>query len=332
MRLGILTQPHRVGVAIQSYEVARHIEPTKVLLTDLTQVHLDNSRNSKRVSNVDWFNSFDRMTVNGVPNEHACKWLLDGIDVLFVVETPLNWDIFHWARQKGVKTVLQVNPEFLEYQIRDVPKPDLFLAPTRWLWERVAQHGKTKYLPVPIATDRLQRRKITHARRFIHITGHKAHLDRNGTEIVRQAIHHVTNPNIEIKIHDQSKHELDNYWELYEEGDVLLLPRRYGGLSLQLQEAAAVGMPVVVTENCPYANEPCTVTIPPPYHHVRVNLRGELDCYSATPQRLGEVISQLANRESIADLSEQSYRWAQNRSWSKLKSEYNKIFEELCHG
>lgn len=329
-RLGLLAQPHRTGAGIQQWEFARNMEVSKVLLTDLNRLHRANSRNAKQVSNVDWFNDYERMTVDGMPDTRACEWLLEGIDLLFVIETPLFWPIFDMARKRGVKSILAPNAEFLEYELRPVPKPDLFLAPTKWLIDRVAKYGEVKYLPVPIATDRIQKREITKARKFVHITGHKAFLDRNGTDIVRQSIRFVHNIEIEIKIHDQSKNELPNYWNLYDEGDVLLLPRRYGGLSLQLQEAAAAGMPVVVTNEDIYADEPCTVTVPPPYEHTKVKLRGEIDCYSAQPQELGKIIDYLAGMDSIEFLSKKAHQWAEYRSWRVLKRKYQETFSDLC--
>lgn len=331
LRLGILAQPHRTGIGVQTYELCRHLNPAKVLLTDLTEVHAKNSRNAKKVSKVDWFDGFFHRRSDGIPTTEDLDWLLEGMDVVFVVETPLNWDIFKMAWDYGVRTVLQPNFEFVEYFIRPhLPKPDLFLVPSKWNVDQLERFEvPINYLPVPIATDRIKRREITQAKQFIHITGHKAHLDRNGTEIVRESVRFVDSEVARIKIHDQSRNELDNYWDLYNEGDVLLLPRRYGGLSLQLQEAAAAGMPIVVTEHDPYAREDCTVTVPGPYQHVGVKLRGNVDCYSASPRSLGAVITDLANKD-ITDLSEKSYQWALSRSWENMRPKYMEVLEELC--
>jgi len=329
VRIGLIGQNHLTGIGIQSGEFARNMGVEKVLVTDLSKLHADNSRNAKRVTNKGWFNSFERMTVDGVPDERACKWLLDGIDVLYVIETPLNWEIFRWAREKGVKSCLAYNAEFFEYFNRpNIPKPDVFLAPTKWGIKGVSGFGKVVEIPVPTAADRIKRRDITQARKFVHITGFKAHLDRNGTDIVKESMRSV-GTSIEVKVFDQTKNEVEDYWDLYKEGDVLILPRRYGGLSLQLQEATMAGMPVIVTEHDPYAGEPSTVTIPGPYHHVRVNLRGSVDCYSASPQSLGQTITELS-KGSIKDLSDQAYEWAQARSWDALKPRYEELFEDLC--
>lgn len=335
MNIGLIAQPHRTGIGHQTWEFCRAMEPAKVLVTDLARLHADNSRNAKKVSVTDWFNSYDRMTVDGVPDERACKWLLDDIDVLFVVETPLNWQIFNWARQAGVKSVLQVNPEFNEYAIRNVPKPDLFLCPTKWHMKDFEKLGPTKLLPVPIATDRFKRREITKANSFLHITGFAAYMDRNGTELVHAATKHIRQDYpIEVIVHDQGKKELSNYWDLYKEGDVLLLPRRYGGLSLQLQEAAAVGMPIIVTEHDPYASEPCTITIPGPYDKKTISLRGAFDVHSAHPQSIAMTLTALAMSDTtndlIQDVSQKAYDWARERSWENMKPKYEAEFAELC--
>lgn len=329
MRIGLIAQNHRTGIGTQTWEFARNMGIEKVLVTDLSKLHAANSRNQKKVTTTDWFDDYERMTVDGIPDERACRWLLDGIDVLFVVETPLNWNIFEWARQKKVKTVLQANFEFIEHFLRPVPKPDLFLAPSEWNIDRMQTLGNVQYLPVPIATDRIKRREITEARRFVHIAGHRAYLDRNGTNIVTESIKFVRNKDIEIKVYDQSVKEVPNYWDLYREGDVLLLPRIYGGLSLQLQEAAAAGMPVVVTEEDPYAKEDCSITVPGPYMHDLIKLRAEIQTHSASPQRLGETIDRLAGYDSIKHLSDQAYDWAQGRSWKNMKQKYLDTFAAL---
>lgn len=326
-RLGIMVQPHRTGLGVQQWEFARHMAPSKVLITDLSKLHAANSRNEKVVTNTDWFNGYDRLTVDGIPNEAACRWLLEGIDVLFVVETPLNWDIFKWAREMGVKTVLQQNPEFLEYFMRPVPKPDLFLSPTKWMSKQVERVGvPTIYLPVPIATDRINRREITKANHFIHISGHKAYMDRNGTEIVKGARGHLRMSN--ITIYDQSMREVPDYWDLFARGDILILPRRYGGLSLQYQEATAAGMPVIITDRDIYANESPSIPILG-HDRKQLQLKVVVDSWSASPYELAKKIDELMKKQSIEELSERSYQWSQKRAWSVLKYEYQRVFDEL---
>lgn len=328
-RIGLIAQPHKTGIGIQCAEFARHMNPTKVLLTDLTKLHAQNSRNRKQVTNVDWFDSYNQRTVDGIPSEDDCRWLLNGIDVLFVVETPLTWGIFHWANELGVKSVLQTNFEFIEHFLRPVAKPDLFLAPSKWNMEKIKQFGPVKYLPVPIATDRIKRREITRARRFVHVAGYKAHMDRDGTEIVMQAMRYI--PNIDIRIYDQSETELPDYWNLYESGDVLVLPRLYGGLSLKLQEATAAGMPVIVSKHDPYAEEPCTIPIGGKYTQQTIKLRAEIDTFAASAEGLAETISDLYGRD-ISELSQLAYSWAEERSWTVMRPQYEKLFKELHEG
>lgn len=324
-RIGIIGQNHSTGIGIQAGEFARNMGISKVLITDLAKLHAANSRNEKNVTYYDWFSGFERMTVEGIPDEQACRWLLEDIDVLFVIETPLNWEIFDWARQMGVKSFLQTNVEFLEPEIRPVPLPDVFLLPTPWMKSRVEKYGETIVLPVPIATDRLKRREITKANLFIHVGGYKAYMDRDGTEIVQHCGPYLGAG--EIKIFNQAANEVEHYWDLYNEGDVMVLPRRYGGLSLKLQEAAAVGMPIIVTEKDPYAPEDCTVTVPGPYELEVIILRGSIGLSSADPERLGHTITELARRDSIEELSEKAYNWAQNRSWEKMIPKYQEVLQ-----
>ena len=45
--------------------------------------------------------------------------------------------------------------------------------------------------------------------------------------------------------------DVENYWDCYTEGDVMVLPRRWGGLSLPTNEAIAAGMPCLMPDISP---------------------------------------------------------------------------------
>ena len=42
--------------------------------------------------------------------------------------------------------------------------------------------------------------------------------------------------------------DYDNYWEIWEDADVYVSPRKYAGQSLPLNEAMSLGMAVMMTD------------------------------------------------------------------------------------
>lgn len=330
LKVGLVAQSHNTGIGTQSWELARHLKPEKVLVTDLTQVH---GQAGKRVrSYPERFEGMNTLTSQGIPTNHHIDWLTNGVDVVFVVETPLNHELFNLARTKKVKTVLQTNWEFLDLAARSLPRPDMFLAPSQWEYSKLARLGKrlgvrVEYLPSPVATDRIKRRPITLAKTFVHIAGHQTYMDRNGTKVVEEAwALSQSKPNI-VTHSQQGNQEKENYWELFEEGDVLLLPRRYGGLSLQLQEACAAGMLVIVGEHDPYAND-MTVTARSKVGGT-LRLRNPIKYYNVDPYDLAEKIDKLHTKD-ISRLAQQSYEYAESISWDNMKLKYQVLLEELA--
>lgn len=252
------------GLGNQSHEFWRHVKPEHTALIDYS--HIDG-----KISYPERFSGDPGVThFHGPPTDAEIENWLDEVEPAYVVtmETPYNWHLYTACKRRGIKTFCQYNYEFLR-NLQDpmLPLPDVLMAPTTWCMDRVqAQLGGrawVRHLPVPTATDRFTPKKPRKVKRFLHIGGYKLHLDRNGTEALLRAIplvtadvtfkifsqHHV--PGIQDERVEVVNANLLNYWDLYEHGDCLLLPRRYGGLCLPMQEAFAAGLPVVMPETAP---------------------------------------------------------------------------------
>src|SRR5581483_7515404 len=50
------------------------------------------------------------------------------------------------------------------------------------------------------------------------------------------------------------KHNIANYEDIYKKGSVLVLPRKYGGNCLPMNEALSAGMPVIMSNISPQAD------------------------------------------------------------------------------
>lgn len=266
MRLGFWgARANCAGLGNQSHEFWRHVKPEATALIDYS--HIDG-----KVSFPDRYSGDPGVThFHGPPSDREIEgWLdLEQPDAVVTMETPYNYHLYTACRARRITTFCQYNYEFARWlKDSELPLPDVLMAPTHWCLDRaqaaLGRRAWVRYLPVPVATDRFPERKPRRVRRFLHVAGYQLHADRNGTEALLRAIPLVVTQDIEFTIFSQHQipglddprvqvccSNLLNYWDLYQHGDCLLYPRRYGGLSLPAQEAAAAGLVVVMPEVLP---------------------------------------------------------------------------------
>lgn len=207
-----------------------------------------------------------------------------GLDVLLCFETPFYWEIVHYARLSGVKTVLMpmyecslTNPpaRFHEYwcpsllDLRYFADPDDYTDRATPFTAYKGQGGSVaRFTPVPV--EGVPWRQRTEARVFVHNAGHGGLKGRNGTKELVEALPLVKSP-ATFLLRSQSRDEwleeelakvsskVDVHYssgtirqeDLYTEGDVFIFPEKFNGLSLPLQEARAAGMLVMATDRFP---------------------------------------------------------------------------------
>lgn len=252
MRLGLIARADSRGLGIQTKAVHDHLHPAKTMVIDCpSQKPLPIRR--------DWYS--DATWIKGLPRAQDFRKWLHGLDVVYTAETGYGDALWTEAKRAGVKTVLHCNPEFLNRRDR----PDLWLAPTTWMWDTLPD--PKVLLRVPITPGPPRRPEITP--HFLHVVGRPAIHDRNGTLDLLQSLRHVTEnitvtvrcqeagyvsgligehrihtpPNVVLRVESG---DVKNNRDLYTEGDILVMPRRFGGLCLPAQEAIAAGMPVLM--------------------------------------------------------------------------------------
>lgn len=275
------------------------------------------------------------------PTEQECREFLDGLDVVFSCETFYYHDLPHLARSMGVKTVLQPNWELLDLKM---PRPDLFAVPTLWHYDDIP--GPKCLLPVPVATERFPGGPRSHRTplRVLHIVGRPAANDRNGTDQLLQALRHVTTEvAVTIKCQENGyvgsgglalpgnvtltvdTGDTENYWDNYTDQDVLVLPRRYGGLCLPAQESVAAGMPVIMPDISPNEWLPAEWLVPA-QRTGDFMAKHPIDLHTVNPEVLAAKIDQFA---TDADLyrraSAHADTLAKALSWDNLRPEYERI-------
>lgn len=360
LRIGLIARADNTGLGNQTYEFYRHMKPTKTMVVDISKFN-GNQQYPER------YNKADCMFIEGFPQDRDVDKFLEGLDVVFIAEAAYNPYLYIRAKQLGVKTANQYNYEFFEWYHPGTPTPDLFIAPSKWHFEEVDQwchqNGiKHTYLHCPVNRELLPFREIRQAKTFLHTAGRAAALDRNGTETViaasafvqsdvniivhfqgHQGLAHQSTSSIEdyylfAEEHgDQSKltisvQEYPNYTDIYSEGDVLLLPRRYGGNCLPVNEALSVGMPAIMTRISPNTELLPESWLVNAFKKGEFTPRTTVGIYESPAQKLAKKIDWFANLDEEQMLRQNAYasNIAQTISWEALKWEYQKVLEELC--
>jgi glycosyltransferase involved in cell wall biosynthesis len=341
MRIGLLAYSSNTGLGVQTQEFAEHIKPAKVMLVDL-------SGYNGMAIHPERFASFECVHVYGVPTDADIEKFLTNLDVVFVCETPLNYRLFSRARELGVKTILQPNHEFNDYYPRPyLPQPDLFALPSPWAYDELPFPNKM-LLAVPVATEKLLTQMITEFRRFLHIAGRPAVHDRNGTLLLIEAFKLVNDPSITLAIRVQDSDAADalrativdpriivlcddvlEYSDIYDGYDCLIMPRRYGGLCLPMQEALGCGIPVIMPDISPNNMMLPKEWLVPATQTASFMARTEIAIYDTDIQELRNIITRFADmgRDRVAYHVSMSHNLGLALSWAQQRENYLDVFE-----
>jgi hypothetical protein len=339
MKIGLIARCEVArGIAIQSRNFFDHMPVDRVLLVRMPRPDC--------AERPDWYpgrtDAVYNARVHELDEDLVRSWL-GGLDVVFTVETPNDWRIPIWCREAGVKLVIQGNPEFVRHgqpAFDHYPHPDQWWWPTSW---RKAKIPEGRVMPVPMdprpaSSERGDRLRV------LHVIGKRAFADRNGTELVAQAVRMITEPTT-LTIHSidgdlpcefpRAKHvtydvrvdAVDDQWSMYDDQDLLLLPRRYGGLCLPALEAAAAGM-VVAMPNCSPNEELATVFYGGMFRR-QVNLAcGPTPIFDADPAQMAEAVSAFA-RDDVVATATREMQAALLPTWDVWRDRYLQAFEEL---
>jgi len=330
MRVGALCRMDFTGLGIQSKEFFDHI-PCKALVIDSTKL-------SGTIQNPHWYPGqkiFKIDTWLKIPIDVINEFLND-IDILITFETPYDYSIFDTCRKRGIKTVLQLNYEFLEYPSKH-PLPDLFAAPSLWNYELIPT--PKMFLPVPVNVNHSvpDRQEKT----FLHIAGRTAVHDRNGTlpflrslqyvnnriKVIVRGQHHITLPRVpsHVKLIQDFTNK-ENYLENYT-GGVLVMPRKYGGLCLPAQESIGFEMPVIMTDISPNNTWLPKEWLVPAHKGNSFKCKTHVDIYEVDERQLGAKIDEFCDSDFYNKAVEKAKGLKERISWEKLLPTYQKLFE-----
>lgn len=335
MNIGIIARSEDRGLGIQTWEICRHLDPAKVFVVDMGELA---GRFDKHVERYEQWDS-TVIPYERIGERPFMARLLDGLDVVYTAETFYKWQLCDVARALDVATVCHLNPEFHGHHIDlHEPRPTQWWLPSRWLMHDERIPDDAHYVPMPCPTDRWPEPAPLYdgsrPLRVLHISGHAAMGDRNGTRTLLAALKEVRQP-MEVTVTTQdgslpSPGRLKNvtyrmvgakrdYWKLYEGYDVLVIPRRYGGLCLPAIEAAGAGLALVMSDVSPNGDYPARRIAGSLGSPLKGKV-GEIPTFTTDARQLAKMLDTLAVIPGeCADLQMRSRRWADINSWDNAR-------------
>lgn len=265
--VGLIVFSNNSGIGLQSRRLCYALRPDRILAIDSSGF----SKNKEQ--HLEWYTGFRGYITKGFPTNREIEVFCRGLTKIFVVENPMNFHLLKVCRDNNIKLYIQSNYEFCDHLNRDLILPTKFLMPSYWkIDEMKTRFGDDKviYLPPPINpsefTKSRERNFRRNGKRYLHIIGTIAAADRNGTLSIIEALKQ-SKGDFEIII--RSQHALSDEYitsdrrvkyeivdmkdtaDMYYDFDAVILPRRYGGLSLVCNEALMSGLPVIMTDISP---------------------------------------------------------------------------------
>ena len=339
MTLGIIARSDNTGLGNQTRELVKMLNPDKILLID--SQHFNGNE-----QHPEWYKDYNvTTTLSGFPTKQELIEFLRNIDVVLSCETFYRQDFLHYAKRRGIKTILQYNFEFLlNMSVPEAELPDVLLAPSLWNIDQIEKmvNGRCKVIHLPPPTDSTlfenvrQNNMSKDHNRLLHVGGKFAAKDRNGTETVLQMLKY-SKANYELVITTQKFPELnlkdsrvtvdnsnpENREELYNGFDAMLLPRRYAGLCLPMNEALISGLPVFMTDISPN-----NLLLPKEWlvkseHINSFQAKSLVDVYDGNPEHLASIVDEYMDNKDKREMKDSALQIGLNHfAKNNLKDKY----------
>lgn len=257
----------------------------------------------------------------------------DAVDVIIYCERPYYNKLPTIAKQKKKKLVCVPMQEWMpRLSVEWVQKTDLFLCPTEHCYNLYKDRIPCKLFSWPIDADRFNFKLRTRCERFLFINGNGGWKGRKGSSVVLEA--KKLWKEFPLVVSSQIKTDwpndiifvgpFENNCDLYNIGDVLIVPHSVDGIGLELLEAAYSGIPIISTDGQPWNEIPAIAKIEATVEKkMCANL---VDWYTPSAKSLVEQCKKVIGTD-ITNASIEINKWALTRSWSprKLKEFYDLI-------
>lgn len=276
-------------------------------------------------------------------DEDECRDWLRGLDVVYLAETAYDWRFLDWARDEGVVTVIHGMPEYTPHTgsaDHGLPSPDAWWWPTPWRREYLPA-GPVVPVPIPDGVEFTAADPTDDGPLVVHhVVGHRSRLDRNGTSEVLRAVQSMSRgvrlrmftqdgnlhparpaPGVEYEVVTDT---VEDRFDLFAGAHLLLMPRRYGGLCLPVQEALGCGVATLMPDLAPNAEYWPTLTFDVPDRIIPVRMLGGTVAmadvqFKTIARRINELA---ADRTEVARGQAAARAWAERSTWSALAPSY----------
>lgn len=334
------------GLQSQTYNLTRLLKPDKLLL-------IDSRPFNGHVQVPSMYEGFNVQVSQGFPTNRDVLRFIKDLTHIVTAETFYSHFLVSQSKARGIKTFQQYNYEFCEHLgNKFLPLPYKWLAPSYWYLEEMeSKFENVVYLPPPIfLNDFKAAREINWERfgprKFVHIMGKVASHDRNGTFDLLSALQ-FSKANFELTIRSQydvpeyrnyiNDHRIkwdiqnvENQQDLYKDFDAMILPRRYGGLCLPMNEALSSGLPVIMSDISPNNKVLPSAWLIDSVKVDEFKARTLIDVHAINYQHLGERLDWLAtiSDDELQQLKTDAFEIAYNNySSDSLKLIYLKELE-----
>lgn len=339
-RIGLIARCDEGGLGNLTVDFSRFIEPEVALVVMMGTLARGNEDTERVVASESartvWY---EHMVAEREPYD----WLCAHCDVVYTAETPYNPVLYEAARARHTKVVVHAMPELLDDAT--VECADEVWLPTSWRFDEIAAaYPNVRLMPVPVALDEFDFDRMPDygTPRLLHV-GAPAMCDRAGTDMLTAAIKYVSEPCTIVAVHAERLRRTDavaveyrsvgsDRWSMYDGVSALLAPRRYGGLSLVAQEAAARGLGALVLAREPDMSWPGTVTIPTRNARQLVRMKGgSIEVEQPTAHAVAAGIDRLAKHTALRTrLGAEARQHAMRTSWATLRQRYLDAFASLA--
>jgi glycosyltransferase involved in cell wall biosynthesis len=346
MRLGIIARSDNTGLGNQTRELVKMLNPDKILL-------IDSHHFNANKQHPEWYKDYNvTTTTRGFPTKPELIEFLRGIDVVLSCETFYRQDFLYYTKRRGIKTILQYNFEFLlNMSVPEAELPDVLLAPSLWNIDQIEKmvDGRCKVIHLPPPTDsslfenvRKNNMSKDH-NRLLHVGGKFAAKDRNGTDTVLQMLKY-SKANYELVITTQKFPELnlkdsrvtvnnnnpENREELYNGFDAMVLPRRYAGLCLPMNEALISGLPVFMTDISPNNLILSKEWLVKSEHVNSFQAKSLIDVYEGNPEHLATIVDEYINNKDKREMKDSALQIGLNNfAEVNLKDKYLNLIAHI---
>lgn len=332
IRVGMITRCDLTGLGNQSQDWVNQLPIAKVLV----------AWGQGKQSDPSIYKGLEmRICEYGSPSLEEVDWFLKDIDVALFLETPYNWNLISEARKRGIKTI--INPNY-EQLLIDIPEqPDMWLCTNTLNYKTINTENKV-YLPQPINRELFQFKKRKKARTFLFNNGNGGMHGRNGLTEFIEAINYVKsdvrfiiNSQVPVEMINDSRVSVklgeQSLKEIWGEGDVFVHLRKFGAMTLPMNEAMSLGLPIIGINRDPENTYLPTELLVEPEGKYPFQVASEkimIEACSFSPIKIAEKIDEIANKD-ISELSEKMNELAEKWNWTIWRDHYIETIYNLVN-